>query len=178
MSVKHKDQRVGVLVDIQNMYYSAKQLYHKKVNFTNLLKTAVAGRQLIRAMAYVINAEMQGEEGFHQALERIGFEVKAKDLQTFLGGAKKGDWDVGMAMDALRMAQKVDVIVLVSGDGDFIDLVRYLQETMGCRVEVISFKKTCSQKLIDQADEYISIDDPKFLISDRRGSDDSRRTYK
>ncbi len=175
MGVKHKDQRVAVLVDIQNMYYSAKQLYHQKVNFTNILKTAVAGRQLVRALAYVINADMEGESGFHQALERIGFEVKAKDLQVFLGGAKKGDWDVGIAMDALRLAPKVDVIVLVTGDGDFVDLVRYLQGAFGCRVEAMSFKKTCSQKLVDETDELITIDEPKYLIKDTRGEGRERK---
>ncbi|MEK6964035.1 MAG: NYN domain-containing protein [Nanoarchaeota archaeon] len=175
MGVKHKDQRVAVLVDIQNMYYSAKQLYHQKVNFTNILKTAVAGRQLVRALAYVINADMQGEEGFHQALEHIGFEVKAKDLQIFLGGAKKGDWDVGIAMDALRLAPKVDVIVLVTGDGDFVDLVRYLQGAFGCRVEAMSFKKTCSQKLVDETDELITIDEAKYLIKDTRGESHERK---
>jgi len=175
MGVKHKDQRVAVLVDVQNMYYSAKQLYHQKVNFTNILKTAVDGRKLVRALAYVINADMQGEEGFHQALERIGFEVKAKDLQVFIGGAKKGDWDVGIAMDALRLAPKVDVIVLVTGDGDFVDLVRYLQGAFGCRVEAMSFKKTCSQKLVNEVDELLTMDEAKYLIKDTRGGSRERK---
>src|SRR3989344_140585 len=175
MGVKHKDQRVAVLVDVQNMYYSAKQLYHQKVNFTNILKTAVDGRKLVRALAYVINADMEGEANFHQALERIGFEVKAKDLQIFIGGAKKGDWDVGIAMDALRLAPKVDVVVLVTGDGDFVDLVRYLQGAFGCRVEAMSFKKTCSQKLVNEVDELLTMDEAKYLIKDTRGGSRERK---
>lgn len=165
MMVQHKEQRVGVFVDVQNMYYSAKQLYNSKVNFRALLQEAVAGRRLVRAFAYVIKADVKDETNFFDALTNIGFEVRAKDLQIFFGGAKKGDWDVGMAMDMLRMAQKIDTIVLVSGDGDFRDLADYLK-SMGCRVEVISFGETTSAKLIEESDKFTDMDKDKkkFLI--------------
>ena len=133
-----EDQRVGVFVDCQNMYYSAKNLYRKKVNFANILKAGVNGRHLIRAFCYVINADVEGEENFHGALAHIGFDVRSKDLQTFFGGAKKGDWDVGIAMDIMRYASKLDVVVLVSGDGDFQDLLEHVK-ALGCRAEVIAF---------------------------------------
>lgn len=165
MGTKHKGQRVAVFVDVQNMYYSAMNLFKTKVNFNSILKTAIEGRQLIRAFAYVIEADMKGEKNFHDALTKIGFEVKSKELQIFLGGAKKGDWDVGIAMDVLRMAPKVDTIVLVSGDGDFADLLKYVK-SLGCRAEVISFKKTTSSKLLPEADDFIdmSLNKKKFLI--------------
>ncbi|MBU1200960.1 MAG: NYN domain-containing protein [Nanoarchaeota archaeon] len=165
MGTKHKEQRVALFVDVQNMYYSAMNLYKAKVNFTNILKTAVSERKLIRAFAYVIEADMKGEDKFHERLELIGFEVKSKELQTFVGGAKKGDWDVGIAMDVLRMAPKVDTIILVSGDGDFADLLKYVK-SLGCRAEVISFKKTTSSKLLAETDDFIdmSLDKKKFLI--------------
>ena len=159
---RNVDQRIGVFVDVQNMYYSAKNLYNTKVNFKTLLRDAVANRKLIRAIAYVIKADMKDEHMFYEALVEMGFEVKAKDLQVFLGGAKKGDWDVGIAMDALRVAPKVDSVVLVSGDGDFTELLKHLQ-SLGCRAEVMSFRKTASNKLIEEADSFIELD-TRYLI--------------
>lgn len=159
---KHNNQRVAVLVDVQNMYYSAKNLFGRKVSFGKILEFAVARRKLIRAIAYVIKADVKEETNFFEALENLGYEVKAKDLQVFFGGAKKGDWDVGIAMDALRIAPKVDAVVLVSGDGDFTDLLKHLK-ALGCRAEVMSFKKTASNKLIEEADSFIELD-KRFLI--------------
>lgn len=169
--VRHKDQRVGVFVDVQNMYYSAKHLYNTKVNFNAILKEAVAGRSLIRAFCYVVKADMKEESHFFDALEKIGFEVRIKELQTFYGGAKKGDWDVGLAMDMIRMAPKLDVVVLVSGDGDFVDLLSYVQAS-GCRAEAIAFGKSASSKLKVAADLFIDMDrNPgKYLIRSLRRS--------
>lgn len=164
---KHKSQRVGVFVDVANMYYSAKNLYEgAKVNFGQVLSIAVSGRQLVRAMAYVIRAEVGEEAAFYEALQKQGYEVRAKDLQVFAGGAKKGDWDVGVAVDAIRAADKLDAIVLVTGDGDFTPLVDYLQNNKGCRVEVIAFGRTCSGKLIEEADDFVNLEDSpeSFLI--------------
>ena len=107
----NKEQRVGVFVDVQNMYYSAKNLYKAKVNFAAVLREAVKGRKLVRAIAYAIRANIGEEKSFHNALEAIGYEVKTKDLQTFAGGAKKGDWDIGIAMDIIELANKLDTIV-------------------------------------------------------------------
>jgi uncharacterized LabA/DUF88 family protein len=161
-ATKHPGQRIGVFVDVQNMYYSGKNLFNRKVNFGMLLKKAVNERKLIRALAYVIKADMPEEQNFRDALKNIGFEVRSKDLQTFYGGNKKGDWDVGIAMDTIRIAPKVDTIVLVSGDGDFADLVVYLKG-LGCRVEVIGFEQTTSSRLLDVADDFTPID-RKYLI--------------
>lgn len=159
---KHKEQRVAIFIDVQNMYYSGKNLFKRKVNFSAILKSAVAGRKLVRAIAYVIKADVAEEQNFRDALHNMGYEVKSKDLQVFYGGNKKGDWDVGIAMDTIRIAPKVDTIVLVSGDGDFADLVVYLKG-LGCRVEIIGFEKTTSAKLLEVADNYTPID-RKFLI--------------
>ncbi len=163
---KFAEQRVGVLVDIQNMYYSARIIYSKKVNFKAVLDAAVSGRKLIRAIAYGVKTVEQTEEKFFEALEKSGYDVKTKDLQIFPDGSKKGDWDVGIAVDAIKMAPKLDVIVLVSGDGDYLPLVEYLQGITGCRVEVIAFGESASAKLIEGADDFtnISEDKRKFLI--------------
>lgn len=163
---KHKGQRVGVFIDVQNMYYSAKQMYGAKVNFKEILKEAVKGRNLVRAIAYVIKADIKEEQGFFEALKNIGFEVKSKDLQIFYGGQKKGDWDIGIAMDTIELAHKLDTIILVSGDGDFAPLVQHLKRAIGCRVEIIAFGKSASAKLIEEADEFTDLDEnpKKYLI--------------
>ena|SRR3989338_218570 len=158
----NKEQRVSVFVDVQNMYYSAKNLYSAKVNFAQVLRNAVMGRKLVRAIAYVIKADIKEEKNFHDALEAIGYEVKSKDLQTFAGGAKKGDWDIGIAIDAIELANKLDTVVLVSGDGDFVPLVDHLKRAMGCRVEVMAFGPSSSGKLRDEADEFVDMDKNKI----------------
>jgi uncharacterized LabA/DUF88 family protein len=161
---RHINQRIGVFVDVQNMYYSAKQLYSSKVNFRTILTDAIAGRELVRAIAYVIKADVKDENTFYDALEDMGFEVRAKDLQVFYSGAKKGDWDVGIAMDVMRLAPKLDTVVLVSGDGDFSDLLEHAK-SLGCRTEVVAFGKTTSHKLRDVTDLFIDLDkDKKYLL--------------
>lgn len=168
--IKHTNQRVGIFIDTQNLYHSAKNLYRSKVNFGNVVKEALAGRTLIRAVAYVITTETGEEKGFFDALTKLGIETKTKDLQVFYGGAKKADWDVGMAIDAVKMAPKLDAVVLATGDGDFVPLVEYLK-MVGCQVEVISFGRSSSGRLRDIADDFIDMgDDPrKFLIGYRGG---------
>lgn len=164
--IKHPEQRVGIFIDAQNLYHSAKNLYHSKVNFSQVVKDALGDRALIRAVAYVITTESGEEKSFFEALEKAGIETKTKNLQIFFGGAKKGDWDIGIAMDAVRMAPKLDTVVLVSGDGDFVPLVEYLKNTHGCQVEVIAFGKSSSSKLIETADDFLDLDDnpKKYLI--------------
>ena len=166
--MKHKEQRVLVLFDVQNMYYSAKHFYDTKVNFKEILNSAVAGRRLLRAIAYVIKTEIKDEINFHDALNKIGIEVKAKDIQVFTGGAKKGDWDIGIAMDAVRLSNKVDTVVVVSGDGDFSELLKYLK-SHGCRCEVIAFAQTASKHIRAEADDFLDLskNTKKYLIRSR-----------
>jgi uncharacterized LabA/DUF88 family protein len=164
----HKDQRIGVFVDVQNMYYSAKHLYNSKANFRTILREAISGRKLIRAIAYVIKADVKDENTFYDALEEMGFEVKSKDLQVFYGGAKKGDWDVGIAMDVMRLAPKLDTIVLISGDGDFSDLLEHAK-SLGCRTEVLAFGKTTSHRLKEVTDLFIDFDKSrKYLLTKKK----------
>jgi len=167
--IKHREQRVGIFIDTQNLYHSAKNLYKAKVNFGAVLKEAVAGRHLIRAMAYVVTTESGEEQSFFEALNKLGIETKTKDLQIFYGGAKKADWDVGMAIDAASMAGRLDAVILATGDGDFVPLVEYLKHKDGVQVEVIAFGKSSSSKLKEASDEFIDMcEDPKkYLISYR-----------
>ncbi len=166
MMANFSEQRIGIFVDVQNMYYSAKHLYNAKVNFAQILKTAVGNRRLIRAIAYVIKADVKEEQNFFDALEKIGFEVRSKDLQIFAGGAKKGDWDIGLAMDTIELAPKLDTIVIVSGDGDYVPLIHHLRRALGCRIEVIAFGKSSSSLLRQECDLFtdLDIDKKRFLI--------------
>ena len=168
-SKKYIDQRVAVFIDVQNLYYSARSLYKSRVNFGAILKAAVGDRKLVRAIAYVIRASIAEEKSFFDALEKSGYEVKAKDLQIFPGGAKKGDWDVGITMDMVQMMSKLDTIILVSGDGDYVDAVRYLQAN-GTRVEAVAFGRSSSNKLKEAVDDFADLDQyvKKFTMPMRR----------
>lgn len=157
---------MGIFIDTQNLYHSGKNLYHSKVNFGKIVEEALDGRRLVRAVAYVIATEGGEENAFFEALTKVGIETKVKDLQIFGSGAKKADWDVGMAIDAVKMAPKLDAVILVTGDGDFVPLVEYLQMNEGCQVEVVSFGKSTSAKLVEAADHFTDLDESssKFLL--------------
>ncbi len=166
--IKQKNQRVGIFIDTQNLYHCAKNIYGAKVNFDQVVKDGLAGRLLTRAVAYVITTESGEEKSFFEALEKFGIETKTKNLQIFSGGAKKADWDVGLAVDAIKLAPKLDAVILITGDGDFVPLVEYLK-VHGCQVEVMSFGKSSSAKLIEVADDFIDLDEnpQKYLIGFR-----------
>src|SRR3989344_506814 len=155
---QRKNHRVGVFVDVQNMYHSAKNLYGASVNFKELLRIAVANRELVRAVAYVVKSDTEEEKAFFDALEKAGFELKIKDLQIFPGGMKKGDWDVGLAIDAIGMSKQLDVVVIVSGDGDFEPLISYLKHG-GLIVETVGFRRSTSSKSIEVANNFFDLDE-------------------
>ncbi len=164
--IQHTSQRVAVLIDTQNLYHSARNLYNARVNFGKVLEAAVGGRNLVRAIAYLITTESQDEAQFFDALLKMGIETKSKDLQIFFGGNKKADWDVGIAIDAIRLAKKVDSIVLVTGDGDFVPLVEHLKNE-GVQVEVAAFGKSTSTKLKESTEAFLDLceNTEEFLLS-------------
>ena len=173
-------QRVGIFIDAQNLYHSAKHLHNARVNFAELVSIAANGRTVFRALAYVVKSEgiattdagstrspqvePAGERSFFEALRNAGIELRLKDLQVFAGGAKKADWDVGLAVDAIRTAGAYDVAVLATGDGDFVPLIEYLRWGLGKQVEVISFGKATSGKLKEAADRFTDLDDVRRVL--------------
>ena len=211
----NSNQRVGIFVDVSNLYHSAKNLYQGRVNYAELIKHLVGGRQLIRAMAYVVRSEgveaqqprsgnasngvtnghapqvrmaekdqaaavsavpgsadngngASSEASFFEALEKAGLELRMKDLQIYAGGMKKGDWDVGMTVDVIRMMPFLDVIILVTGDGDFIPLVNYVKWGGGRVVEIASFRRSASSKIVEAADTFINIETvPRAVMKPR-----------
>ena len=162
----YPDQRVGIFVDVQNLYHSAKNLYHGRVNYKELIKHLVGGRRLIRSIAYVVKSDTAtGEAAFFEALQNAGLELRLKDLQIYAGGMKKADWDVGMAVDAIRMSPFLDVVILVTGDGDFIPLVDYLKWGAGRFVEVAAFDRSASARLEEVADKFIDLEKvPRVIL--------------
>jgi uncharacterized LabA/DUF88 family protein len=201
----YSNQRVGIFVDVSNLYHSAKNLYQGRVNYAELIKHLVGGRQLIRAMAYVVRSEgvepqqprgharmaekdqaaavslapasahgddMNGgassESSFFEALEKAGLELRMKDLQIYAGGMKKGDWDVGLTVDVIRMMPFLDVIILVTGDGDYIPLINYVKWGGGRVVEVAAFRRSASSKIVEAADVFVNIETvPRAIMKPR-----------
>ncbi len=176
--IQRPDQRVAVFIDTQNMYHTAKHIHNSRVNFGHLVQAAVGSRQLVRAIAYVAKSKTGEEQAFFEALLQSGIELKIKDVQEFSSGAKKADWDVGMAVDAISIAPRVDVVILATGDGDFVPLVEYLRGH-GVICEVISFAESTSQALREHADAFLdmSVDAERFLIGGktRRPATETKR---
>jgi len=171
MSSFNLAQRVGIFIDVQNIYHSAKNLYQARVNFNELVKYIVGKRQLVKVLAYVIKSDpTTGEDYFFEALRKSGIDLRMKDLQVYPDGTKKGDWDVGIAVDVIKNSPYLDVVVLVTGDGDFVPLVQYLKWGLGKDVEVVGFSYTASSKLKEVADNFLDLEKiPKVLLKINKG---------
>ncbi len=163
-----EDARVGVFVDVQNVFYAARQ-FNARVDFEKLLEATVGKRRLIKAIAYVVQSPDVDQTSFVSMLQQKNYEVKRKDLRLRSDGSAKGDWDMGMAIDMIELAEKLDVVVIVSGDGDFVSLV-HLLKTMGPKVEVFSFIHNTARDLIQAADSYYSIDEGLLLKMNNHGN--------
>ena len=165
MESAHSAQRVGVLVDSQNLYHTAQSLYTRNIDYAALLEAAVDDRSLVRSIAYVIRADSTDEDKFFDALSDIGFETRIKPIRTYADGTKKADWDVGMSLDAVTLADHVDAIVLCTGDGDFTRLCSHLRHE-GVRVEVMAFQSSTAESLIEAADTFTDMgaDTDTFLL--------------
>ncbi len=161
------DERVGIFIDVQNMWYAARQHYgiSARLDFEKLMQAAVGDRRLICAYAYVIQTPEVDQSGFVTMLEQFSYQVKRKDLRRRSDGSAKGDWDMEMAIDMIRMADKVDVVILASGDGDFVSLLQLLKE-LGPRVEVFSFLHNTARDLVEASDHYHPIDESLLIGMD------------
>ncbi len=161
----HGNQRVAIIADSQNLYHTAHSLYSRNIDYTELLDAAVADRELVRAIAYVIRADSPAEEDFFDALGEIGFETKIKEIKTFADGSQKANWDLGMALDAVSLAPKIDAFVLCSGDGDFARLCTHLRHE-GVRTEVFGFGSSTAEELVDVADRFVDMseDEERYLL--------------
>ena len=159
--IPEAEQRVGVFVDVQNIFYAAKQ-FNARLDFEKLLNAAVGRRRLIRAIAYVVQSPEVDQSGFISMLQQKSYEVRRKDLRLRSDGSAKGDWDMGMAIDIMGLVDKLDVVILVTGDGDFVSLVN-LVKTIGPRVEVISFLHNTARDLVQSADMHLPIEEALLM---------------
>lgn len=168
--IKHSNQRVGIFIDTQNLYHSAKHLHGSRVDFAAILSEAVAGRQLIRALAYVITTPSGSEGSFFSALNQLGIEVRKKEIQDYGAEFKRTSWDVEMTLDAIRMASRLDAIIIVSGDGSFAPLVEHLKSQTGIQTEVMAFGRSCSSRLKEFADDFFDLSEnpDKYLMANPR----------
>ncbi len=165
-------QRLGIIVDVQNMFYSAKLLHQSKIDYSKLLLEIVSERDLVRAIAYAVHKPDVDQSSFTDVLKRLGYEIKTKELRLRPDGTAKGDWDMGIAIDTIAMAPKLDTIVLVSGDGDFVPLVEMLK-AHGCRVEVVSFRRSTAIELIEASTKYIAIEESMLFKEKKFSKNDS-----
>jgi uncharacterized LabA/DUF88 family protein len=165
---KRLHQRVAILIDTQNMYHSAKHIHAARLAFGKVAEALAHGRPIVRVIAYVAKSKTGEESAFFEALAEAGIELRIKDVQEFSSGEKKADWDVGMAVDAIKISEKVDVIVLMTGDGDFVPLVEYLK-AHGTIVEVAAFGESTNAQLRAVCDSFydISVDGREFLMTSR-----------
>ena len=174
----HAHLNVAVFVDMQNIYYGAKNTLRKKVDFRRLLEIGVRGRKLYRAIAYLINLDRVNQDSFIYVLRSIGYEVKLKEPKKFYNWDRveyKADWDMGIAIDAIAMAEngKIDIVVLMSGDGDFVDLVNFLK-AKGIKVEVISFRTITAKELIQAANEYIDLEEMgEYIVLEEKNDENT-----
>ena len=155
--------RVAVFVDVQNVYYTVKQIYGCHFDYRAFWDQVTAGREIVRAFAYAIDRKDQKQIQFQQILESIGFEVKLKPFIQRSDGSAKGDWDVGITLDMIELANEIDVAVLVSGDGDFDLAVKKLRDAHGVEVEVYGARKLTAASLIQAATRFVPIEQQLLL---------------
>lgn len=156
-------EKIAIFVDVQNVYYTTKEKYRANFDYNQFWYVATQGREVVQANAYAIASNDPKQRQFHHILRGVGFNVKLKPFIQRRDGSAKGDWDVGIALDAIEWAEKVDTIVLVSGDGDFAVLADRIRDRFNKRVEVFGVPGLTAQSLVDAASQFTPIDDDLLL---------------
>lgn len=156
-------KRVVLFVDVQNVYYTTRHVFKRNFDYNKFWSKATFDRQVTRAIAYATDRGDPKQREFQNILRAIGFEVKLKPFIQRSDGSAKGDWDVGITIDAMEFSEDADVVVLVSGDGDFDLLVQKLRAGKGKIVEVYGVSKLTSVSLINAASEFIPIENELLL---------------
>ncbi|MFT5504963.1 MAG: uncharacterized LabA/DUF88 family protein [Gammaproteobacteria bacterium] len=156
-------KKVVILVDVQNVYNTSRQIFKRNFDYNMFWSRATFDRQVLKAIAYTTDRGDRKQQEFQNILRAIGFEVKLKPFIQRADGSAKGDWDVGITMDAMEYSDEADIIVLVSGDGDFDLLVNKIRVDKGKRVEVYGVAKLTARSLMNAASEFIPIEN-RFLL--------------
>ena len=150
--------KVAIFVDVQNIYYTTRQIYKRQFNYRAFWQWAAQQGEIVCAKAYAIDRGDPQQQKFQDALRHIGFEVKLKPYIQRIDGSSKGDWDVGITIDAMLMADQVDQVILLSGDGDFDLLLQTLKECYQVFCHLVSVPELTAQSLVDSADRWLKID--------------------
>ena len=156
-------QKVSIFVDVQNIYYTTKQIHNCHFDYNVFWRRAISNRKVVKAVAYAIESKDERQRQFHHILRGIGFEVKLKPFIQRIDNSAKGDWDVGITIDILEYAKTSDIIVLASGDGDFDILVKKIIEKYNLIVEVYGVKESTAISLINSASKFNSIKNDLLL---------------
>ena len=158
-------QSIAILVDVQNVYYTTRERFNAHFDYNAFWRRVTQDRQVLKANAYAIASRHEKQRQFHHILRGIGFEVKLKPFIQRMDGSAKGDWDVGITLDAIELAVQADVVVLVSGDGDFDLLAQRIREKYGKEVEVYGVESLTAQSLIDSATRFYPIEEELLKIN-------------
>ncbi|WP_231758375.1 NYN domain-containing protein [Microbulbifer elongatus] len=156
-------EKVALFVDVQNVYYTTRQVFRRNFDYNAFWSRATQGRKVTRAIAYATDRGDKKQREFQNILRAIGFEVKLKPFIQRADGSAKGDWDVGITIDVLEYGRDADTVVLVSGDGDFDLLAEKLRLGYGRKVEVYGVAPQTSASLINAASQFIPIEDNLLL---------------
>ena len=156
-------EKIAIFVDVQNIYYTTRDKYRANFDYNEFWYLATEGKEVVEAKAYAIASTDPKQRQFHHILRGIGFDVKLKPYIQRSDGSTKGDWDVGIALDVYEAANKVDRVILLSGDGDFEILVERIQQRFGTKVDVYSVPGLTAQALIDVCDKHIPIEENLLL---------------
>jgi uncharacterized LabA/DUF88 family protein len=156
-------QKVAIFVDVQNIYYTTKQNFQRNFNYNKFWELATKDREVVQAFAYAIARPDEKQKQFQNILRAIGFEVKLKPFIQRSDGSAKGDWDVGIALDVVEYAQEADVVILLSGDGDFDLLAQKVRNDFGKEFEVYGVEKLAANSLISSASKFVPIEGDLLL---------------
>lgn len=160
-------QKVAVFVDVQNIYYTTKEVHNCHFNYNAFWREVTSNREVVKAIAYAIDRGDEKQKQFQNILKGIGFEIKLKPFIQRSDGSAKGDWDVGITLDVMEYAKKSNVVVLASGDGDFDLLVNKIRKDFGVSVEVYGVTQLTAASLINSASRFVSIEDDLLLKAAR-----------
>jgi uncharacterized LabA/DUF88 family protein len=156
-------ETISILVDVQNVYYTTKSAYKRNFDYNQFWAKVTHGRDVVNAVAYAVDRGDEKQKQFQNILRAIGFDVKLKPFIQRTDGSAKGDWDVGITLDAIEFAAQSDTVILVTGDGDFDLLAQKMRAQYACKVEVYGVPKLTAASLINAANVFHSIDKDLLL---------------
>lgn len=156
-------RKIAVFADVQNIYYTTRQAYQRQFNYYKFWENCQAKGKIIVANAYAINRGDSQQQKFQNTLQKIGFTIRLKPYIQRSDGSSKGDWDVGITIDVMEAAVEADIVILLSGDGDFDLLLQKINDTYSVSTHVYGVPKLTAKSLINAASVYVPIEEELLL---------------